>query len=90
MEEIRINDKIRNESGVHSSLCVYGARTHNLRDVNVEIPRNRTTVISGPSGSGKSSLAFDTIFAEGQRQYVETLSTYSRQFLNQLARPDID
>lgn len=71
-------------------LCVDGARTHNLRNVSVEIPHNTLTVLTGVSGSGKSSLAFDTIYAEGQRQYIESLSTYARQFLNQLERADVD
>ncbi len=71
-------------------LIVKGARTHNLKNINVEMPRNKMVVISGVSGSGKSSLAFDTIFAEGQRRYVESLSAYARQFLNQMAKPDVD
>ena len=69
---------------------VSGARQHNLRNVSVQIPRNSLTVITGLSGSGKSSLAFDTIYAEGQRRYVETLSAYARQFLDQMERPDVD
>ena len=69
---------------------VRGARQHNLRDVSVSIPRNSLTVVTGLSGSGKSSLAFDTIYAEGQRRYVETLSAYARQFLDQMERPDVD
>ncbi|AXC13414.1 Excinuclease ABC subunit A [Acidisarcina polymorpha] len=71
-------------------ITVHGARQHNLRDIHVQIPRNTLTVITGLSGSGKSSLAFDTIYAEGQRRYVETLSTYARQFLDQIERPDVD
>ncbi len=71
-------------------ISVHGARQHNLRGVSVEIPRNSLTVITGLSGSGKSSLAFDTIYAEGQRRYVETLSPYARQFLDQMERPDVD
>ncbi len=71
-------------------ITVRGARQHNLRDINVRIPRNTLTVVTGLSGSGKSSLAFDTIYAEGQRRYVETLSAYARQFLDQLERPDVD
>src|SRR5205085_6030385 len=67
-----------------------GARQHNLQDVHVEIPRNSLTVITGLSGSGTSSLAFDTIYAEGQRRYVETLSAYARQFLDQMERPEVD
>jgi excinuclease ABC subunit A len=69
---------------------VIGARTHNLKNINVEMPRNKIVVITGVSGSGKSSLAFDTIFAEGQRRYVESLSSYARQFLNQMPKPDVD
>lgn len=72
------------------SLRVHGARAHNLCNISIEIPHNQLTVITGVSGSGKSSLAFDTIFAEGQRQYIESLSTYARQFLHQLVRPDVD
>src|SRR2546427_10780695 len=71
-------------------ITVRGARQHNLKNINVEIPRNRFTVITGLSGSGKSSLAFDTIYAEGQRRYVESLSAYARQFLDQLEKPDVD
>jgi excinuclease ABC subunit A len=71
-------------------ITVHGARQHNLKNVDVEIPRNTLTVITGLSGSGKSSLAFDTIYAEGQRRYVETLSPYARQFLDQMERPEVD
>jgi len=71
-------------------ISVHGARQHNLRNIDVDIPRNSLTVITGLSGSGKSSLAFDTIYAEGQRRYVETLSAYARQFLDQMERPDVD
>jgi len=71
-------------------LVVRGAREHNLRDIDVEIPRNRITVVTGLSGSGKSSLAFDTIYAEGQRRYVESLSAYARQFLGVMEKPDVD
>ena len=73
-----------------TNITVRGARQHNLKNINVEIPRNTLTVITGLSGSGKSSLAFDTIYAEGQRRYVETLSAYARQFLDQMERPDVD
>ena len=71
-------------------ISVHGARMHNLKNISVEIPRHTLTVITGLSGSGKSSLAFDTIYAEGQRRYVETLSPYARQFLDQMERPDVD
>ncbi len=71
-------------------VVVYGAREHNLRNINVEIPRNKLTVITGLSGSGKSSLAFDTIYAEGQRRYIETFSAYARSFLGNMERPDVD
>ena len=71
-------------------LIVKGAREHNLKNINVEIPRDKLVVITGLSGSGKSSLAFDTIYAEGQRRYVESLSAYARQFLGQMDKPDVD
>ena len=71
-------------------LFVKGAREHNLKNIDVELPRNKITVITGPSGSGKSSLAFDTIYAEGQRRYVESLSAYARQFLELMEKPDVD
>src|SRR5579885_1959893 len=71
-------------------IVVRGTREHNLKNVDVEIPRDKLVVITGLSGSGKSSLAFDTIFAEGQRRYVESLSAYARQFLGQLEKPDVD
>jgi excinuclease ABC subunit A len=74
----------------HDKLIVRGAREHNLKNIDVEIPRDRLVVITGISGSGKSSLAFDTIYAEGQRRYVESLSTYARQFLGQMEKPDVD
>src|SRR5579884_1409224 len=72
------------------SLVVRGAREHNLKNVNLELPRDRLIVFTGLSGSGKSSLAFDTIYAEGQRRYVESLSAYARQFLGQMDKPDVD
>ena len=71
-------------------IVVRGAREHNLKDVSVSFPRDRLVVITGLSGSGKSSLAFDTIYAEGQRRYVESLSAYARQFLGQMEKPDVD
>ena len=72
------------------SIVVKGARAHNLKDVDIEIPKNKLIVMTGLSGSGKSSLAFDTIYAEGQRRYVESLSAYARQFLGQMDKPDVD
>ena len=69
---------------------VFGAREHNLKNIDLKIPRNKLVVFTGLSGSGKSSLAFDTIFAEGQRRYIETFSSYARQFLGGLERPDVD
>ena len=71
-------------------LVVVGARQHNLKNVSVSLPRGKVVVLTGPSGSGKSSLAFDTIYAEGQRRYVESLSPYARQFLDQMERPEVD
>ncbi len=72
------------------NISIRGARTHNLKNIDLELPRNRMIVITGLSGSGKSSLAFDTIYAEGQRRYVESLSAYARQFLSMMEKPDID
>ena len=74
----------------HEQIVIRGAREHNLKDVTVAIPRDKLVVITGLSGSGKSSLAFDTLYAEGQRRYVESLSAYARQFLGQMDKPDVD
>ncbi|MBR2039214.1 MAG: excinuclease ABC subunit UvrA, partial [Phascolarctobacterium sp.] len=75
---------------MQEKLIVKGARQHNLKNITVEIPRDKLVVITGLSGSGKSSLAFDTIYAEGQRRYVESLSAYARQFLGQMDKPEVD
>lgn len=75
---------------MEKNLTVKGAREHNLKNVSVEIPRDKLVVFTGLSGSGKSSLAFDTIYAEGQRRYMESLSSYARQFLGQMEKPDVD
>jgi len=84
------SDTKRHGSAVADKLIVRGAREHNLKDVSLELPRDALIVFTGLSGSGKSSLAFDTIFAEGQRRYVESLSAYARQFLGQMDKPDVD
>src|ERR1700735_4784236 len=74
----------------HDAIIIRNARTHNLKNLSCDIPHGKLTVISGVSGSGKSSLAFDTIYAEGQRRYVESLSAYARQFLERIEKPDVD
>ena len=75
---------------MQEKMIIRGARQHNLKNISLEIPREKLVVITGLSGSGKSSLAFDTIYAEGQRRYVESLSSYARQFLGQMDKPDVD
>ncbi|MEC4681233.1 MAG: ABC-ATPase UvrA, partial [Nitrospirota bacterium] len=75
---------------MQNAIVIKGARQHNLKNLDLEIPRDQLVVITGLSGSGKSSLAFDTIYAEGQRRYVESLSAYARQFLEQMTKPDVD
>src|SRR5581483_101131 len=77
-------------AAVSDSLVIRGAREHNLRNINLELPRDKLIVLTGLSGSGKSSLAFDTVYAEGQRRYVESLSAYARQFLERIEKPDVD
>ena len=74
----------------NNRIVIKGAREHNLKNVSLELPRNKLIVMTGLSGSGKSSLAFDTIFADGQRRYMESLSSYARQFLGQMEKPDVD
>src|SRR6201987_5398071 len=78
------------EANQDESIEVYGARAHNLKNIDISIPKNKLVVITGISGSGKSSLAFDTIYAEGQRRYMETFGAYARQFLGEMERPDVD
>ena len=75
---------------LNDQIIIRGARTHNLKNIDFEIPHNQLTVVTGVSGSGKSSLAFDTVYAEGQRRYVESLSAYARQFLERIEKPDVD
>ena len=74
----------------YKNIEIIGARVHNLKNINVSIPRNKLTVLTGVSGSGKSSLAFDTLYAEGHRRYIESLSSYARLFLGRIEKPDID
>ena len=82
--------KVDSNFGNDNSINIRGARQHNLKNIDLSLPRNKFIVFTGVSGSGKSSLAFDTIFAEGQRRYVESLSAYARQFLGQVDKPDVD
>ena len=83
-------DAPKSSSDADEHIHLRGVRVHNLQDFDLDVPRNRMVVVTGPSGSGKSSLAFDTLYAEGQRQYIESLSVYARQFLRQMERPDVD
>src|SRR4051794_19718785 len=78
------------KAGARTTISVQGARVHNLKNISVEIPRDKLVVVTGLSGSGKSSLAFDTIYAEGQRRYMESLSNYAKRFVAQVAKPDVD
>src|SRR5262245_38166393 len=77
-------------TAARTTIAVQGARVHNLKNISVEIPRDRLIVVTGLSGSGKSSLAFDTIYAEGQRRYMESLSSFAKRFVSQVAKPDVD
>ncbi|MEK7224935.1 MAG: hypothetical protein AAB221_04545, partial [Bacteroidota bacterium] len=93
MMEIRIKGKNSARTKTVNSaenILIKGARVHNLKDITVEIPRNKLIVVTGVSGSGKSSLTIDTLYAEGQRRYAESLSAYARQFLNRMNKPDVD
>src|ERR1700758_3143121 len=81
---------IETEKDPQHNIIIKGARVHNLKNMDVAIPKNKLVVITGMSGSGKSSLAFDTLYAEGQRRYVESLSSYARQFLGRMEKPDVD
>src|SRR3989339_1271708 len=83
-------DVSKNENQKQDWIVVRGARTHNLKNINVKMPRNKMVALTGLSGSGKSSLVFDTIFAEGQMRYIESLSAYARQFISQMQKPDVD
>ena len=85
-----MNDKSKPKPGDARVIAIRGAREHNLKNIDVAIPRDQLVVFTGLSGSGKSSLAFDTIYAEGQRRYVESLSAYARQFLEMMQKPDVD
>ena len=90
VKRLKSENEPRSLASSHSYLSIEGARVHNLKNIDVEIPRGSLTVITGLSGSGKSSLAFDTIYAEGQRRYIETFSAYARNFLGGMERPDVD
>src|SRR5262245_62397129 len=82
--------KAKTGAAARTTIAVQGARVHNLKNISLEIPRDRLIVVTGLSGSGKSSLAFDTIYAEGQRRYMESLSSFAKRFITQVAKPDVD
>ena len=83
-------DNMQKQDNMKDTIKIRGARQHNLKNIDVDIPRNELVVLTGLSGSGKSSLAFDTLYAEGQRRYVESLSSYARMFLGRMEKPDVD
>ena len=87
---IRADPKKKMSAPLHETIRVFGARQHNLKNLHLEIPRGKLVVVTGVSGSGKSSLAFDTLYAEGRRRYVESLSVSARQFLDRMEKPDVD
>ena len=87
---VRSDAQVGLDAAAHESIVIRGAREHNLKNIDVDLPRGKLIVVTGLSGSGKSSLAFDTIYAEGQRRFVESLSAYARQFLDVMERPDVD
>jgi excinuclease ABC subunit A len=87
---VKRNEKKAAKTAARTTIAVQGARVHNLKNISLEIPRDRLIVVTGLSGSGKSSLAFDTIYAEGQRRYMESLSSYAKRFVAQVAKPDVD
>ncbi|HEY1305752.1 MAG TPA: excinuclease ABC subunit UvrA [Vicinamibacterales bacterium] len=88
--DMRVAQAVKTNGGIRTTIAVQGARVHNLKNISVELPRDSLIVVTGLSGSGKSSLAFDTIYAEGQRRYMESLSTYAKRFVAQVAKPDVD
>ena len=90
MSEVAEQESTKQIAQDAPTIDIFGAREHNLKDINLIIPRNKLVVITGISGSGKSSLAFDTIYAEGQRRYMESFSAYARSFIGNMERPDVD
>src|SRR5919201_1504439 len=88
--KVRERSSMSKRASPRTTIAVQGARVHNLKNISVEIPRDQLIVITGLSGSGKSSLAFDTIYAEGQRRYMESLSSFAKRFVTQVAKPDVD